>query len=399
MTFTDGSWFRYDYNAAGEKLKAYYHIGEDLIVVPGPPIGVAPDPVNSLSAGTQGVTDAAGMPGSTLAGNVRDSIEYCGNMLYENGKLDKVFVDGGYATLSTAGVPTYHFYVKDHLGSIRRIVRQDGTVERTNHYYPYGGLHGESGGTTAHRFRFTGKEYDPMNGLNWYDFGARTMAPDLIRFLQPDPLAEKYYCISPYTYCMGNPVKYVDPKGKDSVNLLPPSTSDERTPYLNLDIDKFIDDPNVINIWAHGDKTGINDGSTGENITSAEDFEEMLNQHSEVWANKKDGEKVTIVLHSCETKEFAEKISKDERFNDVTIIAPNKKVQVRHEKGTMTYISTGVAETTEHGVKIGAWFSYVNGQLQAKYSGDFKSDSSKKPGGLGFSYGNKLTNFLSIYIY
>ena len=25
-----------------------------------------------------------------------------------------------------------------------RIVRQDGVVERTNHYYPYGGLHGGS---------------------------------------------------------------------------------------------------------------------------------------------------------------------------------------------------------------------------------------------------------------
>ena len=32
--------------------------------------------------------------------------EICGNVLYDNGNLDKVFVDGGYATLNaTTGLP------------------------------------------------------------------------------------------------------------------------------------------------------------------------------------------------------------------------------------------------------------------------------------------------------
>ena len=30
-----------------------------------------------------------------------------------------------------------------------------------------------------------------------------------------DPLAEKYYFLSPYAYCSGNPVNFVDPDGKD----------------------------------------------------------------------------------------------------------------------------------------------------------------------------------------
>lgn len=29
-----------------------------------------------------------------------------------------------------------------------------------------------------------------------------------------DPLCEKYYSISPYAYCAGNPIKYVDPDGR-----------------------------------------------------------------------------------------------------------------------------------------------------------------------------------------
>jgi hypothetical protein len=37
----------------------------------------------------------------------------------------------------------------------------------------------------------------------------------ICRFLTPDPLAEKYYHISPYAYCANNPVKYIDPDGRD----------------------------------------------------------------------------------------------------------------------------------------------------------------------------------------
>ncbi|EOA51290.1 hypothetical protein [Bacteroides salyersiae] len=37
-----------------------------------------------------------------------------------------------------------------------------------------------------------------------------------------DPHCEKYYSISPYAYCMNNPVKYIDPNGKDAVLVVFP---------------------------------------------------------------------------------------------------------------------------------------------------------------------------------
>ena len=52
-------------------------------------------------------------------------------------------------------------------------------------------------------------------GLPFTDFGARQYSHSLHRWLVPDPMGEKYYDISPYAYCAGNPVMLVDPDGMD----------------------------------------------------------------------------------------------------------------------------------------------------------------------------------------
>ena len=59
----------------------------------------------------------------------------------------------------------------------------------------------------------TDKELDTKKGLNWYDYGARHYDTAIGRFTTMDPMAEKYYAVSPYTYCVNNPIKFVDPTG------------------------------------------------------------------------------------------------------------------------------------------------------------------------------------------
>ena len=51
-------------------------------------------------------------------------------------------------------------------------------------------------------------------GRNYYH--ARYFDPRTSIFISVDPLAEKYAGASPFAYCLNNPIKYVDPDGRDA---------------------------------------------------------------------------------------------------------------------------------------------------------------------------------------
>ena len=75
---------------------------------------------------------------------------------------------------------------------------------------------------------FTGKERDEETGYGY--FGARYMDHELMTgWLSVDPMADKYPGISPYAYCAWNPVKLVDPDGRDVYHL------DTKTGKLTLE--------------------------------------------------------------------------------------------------------------------------------------------------------------------
>ena len=52
-------------------------------------------------------------------------------------------------------------------------------------------------------------------GLDWYDVTARNYDPALGRWMNVDPLAEKYPSMSPYSAFANNPIFYVDPDGRE----------------------------------------------------------------------------------------------------------------------------------------------------------------------------------------
>ena len=123
------------------------------------------------------------------------------------------FSDTGYFTPVTppsgAGDPTFShiWYLKDHLGNNRVLLDASGKVYAVHHYDPFGGEISVASLLNVTQFPTSNET------TSSYDFEARQMAPSFHRFTTMDPLAEKYYGISPYAYCAGNPVNLVDPEG------------------------------------------------------------------------------------------------------------------------------------------------------------------------------------------
>ena len=141
--------------------------------------------------------------------------DYCGSFVFRDNELERVHFDEGYITLEGNNTQILHYYLKDHQGNVRMVV-ENGPNEQTNEYYPYGGLTYNSDLTnTVQPYKYNGKELDRIHGLDMYDYGARQYDPNIGRFTQVDPLAEKYYHLSPYAYCANNPVNLVDLNGEE----------------------------------------------------------------------------------------------------------------------------------------------------------------------------------------
>jgi RHS repeat-associated protein len=136
--------------------------------------------------------------------------DYVGNKIYENGTLKMLRTENGYYDYSAN---KYYFYVRDHLGNNRVVTDQTATAVQSTQYYPFGMAFATSTGQNGQRFKYNNKELDLMHGLNMYDYSARGIDMANPRFTTQDPLAEKYYSISPYAYCGNNPMRYIDPTG------------------------------------------------------------------------------------------------------------------------------------------------------------------------------------------
>ncbi len=143
-----------------------------------------------------------------------------GEMHYKGDVAERIDIQDGYLQLcvnKTSGnldsLKSYA-YVCDHLGSVRQVCDAvTGNVVQSLEYYP-SGLIFRSTNYDLQPDKYTGKELISMHGLNQYYSKARMQEFQIPHFTTRDPLCEKYYDLSPYGYCAGNPMRYVDPTGE-----------------------------------------------------------------------------------------------------------------------------------------------------------------------------------------
>jgi RHS repeat-associated protein len=104
----------------------------------------------------------------------------------------------------------FRWLVADHQGSVRRVLKADGTTMRSVNYDAFGNVATSTATDTGKlpRFMYTGQQFDAETGLGYFD--ARYYASDAARFLSTDPAKEGSNL---YAYVQNNPLNRVDPTG------------------------------------------------------------------------------------------------------------------------------------------------------------------------------------------
>ena len=104
------------------------------------------------------------------------------------------------------------FYHPDHLGSSSFITNLEGDVVQHIEYVPFGEVFIEERNSVWNTpYLFNAKEFDEETGMYYY--GARYYEPRLSLWMSTDPMSEKYFSLSAYSYCFNNPISVIDPDG------------------------------------------------------------------------------------------------------------------------------------------------------------------------------------------
>jgi RHS repeat-associated protein len=236
IEYYDGHEVDYTYAADGRKLHVSYILNPYAIVddeggieepapdpddpgVPEGPLGGLAGMLsgggtpNGLRDGGEGDPIQIDEPDEPLEAQILMTRDYCSGHIYRNGVLERIENEYGFWADSC-----YHYRIADYQGNVRAVISQNGVLKEVNGYYPYGGITGAPA-TGVQPLKYGGKELDRENGLDWYDSQARMYDPLIGRTTTQDPLAEKYYNLSPYLWCAGNPMNCIDING-DSTAVL-----------------------------------------------------------------------------------------------------------------------------------------------------------------------------------
>ena len=123
----------------------------------------------------------------------------------------------GHNALARKTNGTWYYYIYNAHGDVVGLVNEAGSVVNTYEYTPWGEIRNENE-TVDNPIKYAGEYYD--DELDMIYLRARYYNPKISRFTSLD--IEEGEIASPldmnrYVYCRNNPIKYIDPTGKEGV--------------------------------------------------------------------------------------------------------------------------------------------------------------------------------------
>ena len=165
-------------------------------------------------------------------------------------------------------------------------------------YYLYGEPTIEPEGQ---RYLFGGKEREHAGGRNSYDYGPRNLTPSA-NWDSADRKAIENYPISPFSYCNGDPINYIDPDGNliIFVNGMHAGDGGSAEYWGNIDkqiMDKFKDHNALYYDGSIGGTDNISNNIFSE-IRQGQGYDTGYRNGGKILETINDNEKIKFVTHS-----------------------------------------------------------------------------------------------------
>ena len=224
-------------------------------------------------------------------------------------------------------------------------------------------------------------------------------------WLSVDPMADKYPGISPYAYCVWNPVKLIDPDGLDTIYSFACNTGDKKTNESNqriLDCMRNIGNSScVLAVSMHGSPKAVDMATSDGKATttqSAKDFAdriERMQDGSDLYvSNCDEGKSTIIVMYSCETGKgencFGQQLSSE--LESSIVIAPEglvwSNINANGETTVDNATNKGTLKNPKKGVRQN-WNVFYHGKKVTSFKGSAPQAWINKQGGV-----NKVIKYI-----
>ena len=144
----------------------------------------------------------------------------------------------------------YYYTSRDTTSKIFNASGYYSSAVQSTKYYASGVPMAESTGRDQQPYLYNGKEFVEAHGLNEYDSQARRYYATIMRTTTMDPMAEKYYHLSPYSWCGNNPICNVDVTGKKYKVVTKKNTKTVKaTIYTRRDKKSYLSAKSSADLW------------------------------------------------------------------------------------------------------------------------------------------------------